>query len=76
MRLIMDSPDIESAISWNQYQQDSISYFTYSSADPSYMIDHILYNRNFITPIGSRVVKEIGEVSDHLPVLFDFMLAQ
>ncbi|MFT5954559.1 MAG: endonuclease/exonuclease/phosphatase family metal-dependent hydrolase [Cyclobacteriaceae bacterium] len=75
MRLLMRSPDIGSAISWEQYQQDSVSYFTYSSANPSYMIDYILYNKNFIVPIGSRVVQEIEEVSDHLPVLFDFMLA-
>ena len=74
MRVIMDAQDIYSAISQQQYQSNPEQYFTFSSANPVYMIDYILYNGSFIKAVDAYVVHEAGEISDHLPVVFDFVL--
>jgi endonuclease/exonuclease/phosphatase family metal-dependent hydrolase len=75
MSIIMSAPGIRSAIDQSQYEQDSTGYFTYSAASPVYMIDYILYNETRIKKVTSRVANEAGEVSDHLPVIMDFVLS-
>ncbi len=76
MQLIMDAPEITSAIDRNQYTTDSLACFTFSSEKPSYMIDYILYNQSFIEKVEAKVLTEAGQISDHLPVLFDFKFKQ
>ena len=76
MSIIMEAPDIASAVSGEQYQSDSSAYFTYSSVEPVRMIDYVLYNSHFIERINSRVLSEAGDISDHLPLLFEFVLKE
>lgn len=49
---------------------------TYSSVNPVKRIDYIFYNKNFIKEISSRVLTEIGDASDHLPLVMTFKLKQ
>ena len=74
MSIILDAPEIASAVDWQLYQTDSTSYYTYSSVDPVYMIDYILFNSNFIERIDAGVLREAGDISDHLPLYFEFVL--
>lgn len=49
---------------------------TYSSVKPIKRIDYIFYNKNFIAEINSRVLTEMGDASDHLPLMMVFKLKQ
>ena len=53
---------------------DSNYDFTYSSANPFKRIDYIFYSKNSIELIDSKVLKQFGEASDHLPVEMKFRL--
>jgi len=48
--------------------------FTYSSAKPFKRIDYIFYSKNSIEIIDSKVLKQFGEASDHLPIEMKFKL--
>ena len=48
--------------------------FTYSSVKPFKRIDYIFYSKNSIEMIDSKVLKQFGEASDHLPVEMKFKL--
>ena len=48
--------------------------FTFSSAKPYKRIDYIFYSKNSIEMIDSKVLKQFGEASDHLPVEMKFKL--
>lgn len=74
MDIIMAADNIASSIPDSTYSSNPSDYFTFSSGEPFVMIDYILYNPSHIIPISARVVKEAGEISDHLPVLFEFRL--
>lgn len=47
---------------------------TFNSVNPTERIDYIFYNKNFIEEIGSRVLTEMGDASDHLPLMIHFKL--
>ncbi len=47
---------------------------TYNAINPTKRIDYIFYNKNFIEEIGSRVLTEMGDASDHLPLMIHFKL--
>lgn len=53
---------------------DSTFDYTYSSANPFKRIDYIFYSKNSIEMIDSKVLKQFGEASDHLPVEMKFKL--
>lgn len=72
IRVIMNPGNIASAISMDEYDANSVKFGTYSSNNPHKMIDYIFYNPEFIRKIDARVVSEMGEVSDHLPVWMSF----
>ena len=74
MHFIMQSPDIRSAIDRTQYETDSTHCYSYSSAHPEYMIDYILYNHTKIEKVSANVIQYAGQISDHFPVVFDFIL--
>ncbi len=74
IEIIMGSDDIESAVRLEQYNSNPEQYFTFSSGTPEYMIDFIFYNPSRIEKISSRVVSEMGEASDHLPVVMEFLV--
>jgi endonuclease/exonuclease/phosphatase family metal-dependent hydrolase len=46
--------------------------FTYSSANPFKRIDYIFYSKNSIELVHSKVLKQFGVASDHLPVEMKF----
>lgn len=68
---IINNPDIGMAA----YQKSDYQN-TYSSIDPTKRIDYIFYNKNFIKEINSRILTEMGDASDHLPLMMTFKLKQ
>ena len=47
---------------------------TYPSDKPVERLDYIFYNTDFIEKVDARILTEIEEASDHLPVLMRFKL--
>ena len=74
MEVLMGAEDIRSAIDLLDYEQNPAPHYTFSSATPDRMIDFVLYNENFITKVDAKVLSEAGEISDHLPVYFEFFI--
>lgn len=72
IRQIMSLKNIASAISMEEYYLNKSNFFTYDSRQPDKMIDYIFYNPGYIKKIDARVVSEMNESSDHLPVLMRF----
>ena len=72
--ILFEEKSIAAAIPESQYLEDEASYFTFSSGKPEIKIDFIFYNPDRISPIEGTVLKEAGEISDHLPVWFKFVL--
>ncbi len=70
---ILETGILKSAVSRGQYKKEPSSYYTFSSADPEVMIDYIFYNEK-IRPLRVEVVRDAETISDHLPVLFKFMI--
>ncbi len=73
MDIIMSTLNIASAIPDETYEAAPEDYYTFSSGQPTEMIDFILYNPSHIQPIEGFVPKA-AEISDHLPVVFKFKL--
>ena len=73
-KLLFETELLEAAISKDNYLEDEKANFTFSSEEPSIKIDYIFYNQNKIEPVNARVVREAGQISDHLPVFFQFKL--
>lgn len=65
---IINCPDIGIAAFNKPYSN------TFNSINPTERIDYIFYNKNFIEEIGSRVLTEMGDASDHLPLMIRFKL--
>lgn len=66
---ILDIPNIGNAIfTANEYPN------TFNSVKPYKRLDYIFYNKNFIEEVNSRVITEMGQASDHLPVMMTFKL--
>ena len=64
----IDNPEIGNAAYIKPYPN------TYSSVKPVKRIDYIFYNKNFIEEISSRVITEMGDASDHIPLMMTFKL--
>ena len=47
---------------------------TYNSLNPSERLDYIFYTADKITLLDSRLIKEAGQISDHLPLWAQFRL--
>lgn len=73
MDIVMSASNIASAIPDTTYSSNPLAFFTFSSGEPTEMIDFILFNPSHIQPIEGHVPKA-GEISDHLPVVFKFKL--
>lgn len=74
MHYFFDEPSIGVAIPKEQYLLNEEENFTYNSQNPTVKIDYIFFNKNKIIPIVGRVVIEAKDISDHLPVWFQFTL--
>ena len=68
IRKILSLENIGNAAFENMYD------FTYSSANPYKRIDYIFYSKNSIEMIDSKVLKQFGQASDHLPIEMKFRL--
>ncbi len=56
------------------YALKDLTQATYPSIDPERRIDFIFYNTNFLEVAEAKVVKEVLDASDHLPVMARFKL--
>ncbi len=74
MDLFFEMPELKEAIDINKFLLDEPSYYTYSSENPYQRIDYIFYTHQSILGIDGSLLKEAGQISDHLPVKFTFKL--
>ncbi|MEQ8238400.1 MAG: endonuclease/exonuclease/phosphatase family protein [Cyclobacteriaceae bacterium] len=49
-------------------------YLTFSSEKPTVLLDYIFYNDNWIEKVDVKILKEAGQISDHLPVMMRFVI--
>ena len=68
IELLMKAKWMASAVPFEKHKEN----YTYSSVEPVRMIDYILYNENFLTSTAARGLTEVGQVSDHLPLMAEF----
>ena len=68
IRKILSLENIGNAAFENTYD------FTYSSVNPFKRIDYIFYSKNSIEMIDSKVLKQFGQASDHLPIEMKFRI--
>lgn len=73
-RRMFEVPGVAVAITDSIFAIDPIGNYTFSSGDPVEKIDYIFYNTKFIEKLDAKVIKEFGEVSDHLPVWMQFVI--
>jgi endonuclease/exonuclease/phosphatase family metal-dependent hydrolase len=50
------------------YRDDESAYFTFPAHEPNRKLDHLLVSEHFEVA-DARVLREAGDVSDHLPLL-------
>ncbi len=72
--LFLEESTLKSAISEVTYLANENDFYTFDSGNPIEKIDFIFYNFDKIRPVNARVIKEAGEISDHLPVMFKFVI--
>lgn len=70
---ILSLPGIQMATTELDYRIRPEEYFTFTSRNPYEKIDYIFYNSK-ILPVESFVIRSSGEISDHLPVYFKFII--
>ena len=64
---------LEDAIAEVAYMENEAANFTFNTEAPYEKLDYIFYDPEVFTPINGRVVTEAGQLSDHLPVLMEFV---
>lgn len=74
MDIIYSGTNISPAIADSSYLKNTSKHYTFDSVDPYQKIDYVFYNNDRITPVVAKVLAEAGDISDHLPVLFEFVL--
>jgi endonuclease/exonuclease/phosphatase family metal-dependent hydrolase len=73
MDIIFEGTNIAPAIADSTYLKGVSAHYTFNSVAPYQKIDYIFYNSDKITAISGEVVVEAGDISDHLPVRFEFV---
>ena len=56
------------------YDSPTKKYLTFNSEKPSVLLDYIFYNDNWIEKVDVKILKEAGQISDHLPVMMQFII--
>lgn len=74
MDIIYSGTNISAAIADSAYLKNASEHYSFNSVEPYQKIDYVFYNSDKITPISGEVLSEAGDISDHLPVLFEFVL--
>lgn len=72
MDLFYQLPELKEAIPMQAFLANEKDFYTYSSEKPYQRIDYIFYSSKDIEAIEGRVLREAGQISDHLPVMFTF----
>jgi endonuclease/exonuclease/phosphatase family metal-dependent hydrolase len=72
IQLFMEIPGLKMAIPDSIYRANEPDYFTFSSGRPVEKIDYIFYTSDKINPVRATVPSQAGQISDHLPVYFEF----
>ncbi len=72
--MLINHQTISIAISKNKYLINPKQYFTFNSENPFEKIDYIFYNNKFLDCIDADVLREAGDISDHLPLWAKFAL--
>jgi endonuclease/exonuclease/phosphatase family metal-dependent hydrolase len=75
MGLFMEAEGLQSAITKAQYLADEKGHFTFDTENPVEQLDYIFYSKGKIRPIAARVLTEAGQISDHFPVAFSFVIS-
>ena len=73
IRMFLKEPTLGNAVPEEAYREAEEDYFTFNTENPYEQIDFIFYTKKDIKPVEVRVVKEAGQISDHLPILMDFV---
>ena len=72
IQTVLDSSVFEpvvSAVDWGASEQ-----FTYPSGKPEFKLDYIFYTPDRLELLETRVLNEVGDASDHLPLLMRWQL--
>lgn len=69
-----NSAYLKPAVSKAQYLSQEAAHFTFDTAEPIEQLDYIFYSGGRIQPVSARVVSEAGQISDHYPLIFSFVL--
>jgi len=75
IEIILQSEGIQSVVIDKDYSENPRTFFTYSSANPERMIDHIFYTEDDFEVIESKVLFDAEEISDHLPLYTKMVLS-
>ena len=70
---ILSVEGVNMAIQDSLYLKNEEVFFTFNSVEPYIKIDYIFYNEKKIKVLEPRVVKEAGDISDHLPIMADII---
>jgi len=71
IEMIKNVEELEMAIHDSIYFKNESAHFTFNSEDPYIRIDYMFYDKRKLKLINSRVLKEAGDISDHLPLVSD-----
>ena len=72
IQAFLDAPNLESALNPDLASQPDQA--TFPSHKPKLQLDYIFYTPDTIAKIDAQVIPEVGEASDHLPVMMQFWL--
>ncbi|MGB1003847.1 MAG: endonuclease/exonuclease/phosphatase family protein [Salibacteraceae bacterium] len=73
IQTLLNDYQMEMAIGLEENSENEKSYFTFESVNPDRRLDYFFYNPKFIQLVNARVIHEAGDISDHLPVLMQFV---
>ncbi|WP_017305096.1 endonuclease/exonuclease/phosphatase family protein [Spirulina subsalsa] len=72
VQLLLNHPKIRSVVP--QKAMNTPEMKTFPSNEPRFKLDYIFYTPNSLELVESEVLREMGQASDHLPVLATFRL--
>lgn len=74
MSIILEGENIAHAYTPEDLLGAPAQHCTFSSENPTYKIDYILYNPDWIKPLDYKVLTNASSISDHLPVWMRFVV--
>lgn len=72
LEIIKSARNLESAIRQPKDSKNDCITYTFSTGEPEKSIDHIFYTPDSIELIEWEVLRDVGEISDHFPLLMKF----